>query len=461
MTWLISNPGRMQTALLICGDILWSILSLFAAIYIRFGSVNYGLVQYEPIYVRIILFVPVVVMSSFFLELYNQDLSIGRKEKLIRIFGVAVSSFILLSALFFMTPLVEIGRGVLFISLSIFFLFQGVWHITYEFCVHLPGFAKRILVLGTGPAAERIGNVLAAANHHYVFAGYINCTAEPITVPVETIVGNGDGIMETIQKNRAQKIVVSLSEKRGVFPIKEILKCKLSGIDVLDAPSFYERTTGKLLIEDINPSWFIFSDGFRITAFKKLVKRFFDIVFSFIGLVMALPLIPVIALFIKVDSPGPVFYRQERFGEKEKRIMIYKFRTMRDEAEKESGPVWAQEEDPRITAIGRILRKTRLDELPQLYNVLKGEMSFIGPRPERPEFVEELTELIPYYSERHFVKPGITGWAQVRYSYGASVEDAIEKLRYDLYYIKNLSISLDLLILIETVKVVLFGRGGR
>jgi len=239
------------------------------------------------------------------------------------------------------------------------------------------------------------------------------------------------------------------------------MNCKLSGIDVLDAPSFYEEVMGKLFIEDTRPSWFIFSDGFRITALKRVYKRLFDVALSVIGLTIASPLMPVIALLIKVNSPGPVFFRQVRVGEREKNFMLYKFRTMCEDAENETGAVWAQQNDTRVTHIGNILRKTRFDEIPQLFNVMKGDMSLIGPRPERPEFVEKLKEIIPYYSERHFVKPGITGWAQVKYRYGASVEDAVEKLRYDLYYIKNLSFFLDMLIVLETVKVVLFGRGSR
>jgi sugar transferase (PEP-CTERM system associated) len=229
----------------------------------------------------------------------------------------------------------------------------------------------------------------------------------------------------------------------------------------VDAPSFYEKMTGKLLLENITPSWFIFSDGFRITAHVRLVKRVSDVLFSLAGLILVLPFIPIIALAIRLDSPGPVFFRQIRVGEREKNFLLYKFRTMRQDAEKGSGAVWAQERDPRITRLGNFLRKSRIDEIPQLFNVLMGDMSLVGPRPERPEFIEKLKEVIPYYSERHFVKPGVTGWAQVRYPYGASIEDALEKLRYDLYYIKNLTISFDLMIILETVKVVLFRRGGR
>lgn len=237
------------------------------------------------------------------------------------------------------------------------------------------------------------------------------------------------------------------------------MACKLNGVEVIDAPSFYEQVTGKLLLEGINPSWIIFSDGFKVRTWHRIAKRITDILCALIGILATLPLLPFILLAIRLDSPGPFFYGQERVGEKEKNFVLYKFRTMRADAESETGAVWAQENDSRITRVGSILRKSRIDELPQFINVLRGDMSMVGPRPERPEFVGKLKEVIPYYSERHFVKPGVTGWAQVRYPYGASVEDALEKLRYDLYYIKHISLTFDLMIILETVQVVLFRRG--
>jgi len=260
---------------------------------------------------------------------------------------------------------------------------------------------------------------------------------------------------------RADLIVVALSERRGIFPLRDVLRCKLNGIEIMDAPSFYERVTGSLMLEQITPSWIIFSSGFRRTSLLTLIKRASDIVLSMIGLLLIMPFVPFIALAIKLDSPGPLLFSQVRVGSREKPFKLYKFRTMGRDAEKASGAVWAEKNDPRVTRVGAFLRNSRIDEIPQLYNVLKGDMSFIGPRPERPEFVENLKKIIPYYSKRHFIKPGVTGWAQVKYPYGASVHDAVEKLRYDLYYIKHFSIVLDLLIFFETIKVVVFGRGAR
>jgi sugar transferase (PEP-CTERM system associated) len=268
-------------------------------------------------------------------------------------------------------------------------------------------------------------------------------------------------LLNIIKQKKVDKLVVSLSERRGVFPLQEVMCCKFSGVEVIDALTLYEEITEKLLIENTTRSWFIFSKGFKMGYPLRLFKRMVDIVFPIIGLVLTLPLLPIIAVLIKIDSPGPLFFKQIRVGLMEKKFLLYKFRTMRIDAEDGCGAIWAQKNDPRITRIGGILRKMRIDELPQLYNVLKGDMSIVGPRPERPEFVVDLIKQIPYYLERHFVKPGLTGWAQIRYPYGASVEDAIEKLRYDLYYIKNVSLFLDTVIILETVKVVLFGRGGR
>jgi len=246
-----------------------------------------------------------------------------------------------------------------------------------------------------------------------------------------------------------------------MFPLKDVMTCKLSGIEIVDAPSFYEQLTGKLLLESITPSWFIFSEGFKFSTRRRLAKRAMDLICCVLGMLVTLPFLPFAALAIKLDSRGPVFFRQKRVGEGESIFTLYKFRTMKDDAESETGAMWAAENDLRITRVGKLFRKCRIDELPQFFNVLRGDMSLIGPRPERLEFVEKLKEIIPYYSERHVVKPGVTGWAQVRYPYGASAEDAIEKLRYDLYYIKNLSTVFDLAILLQTIGVVVFGRGSR
>jgi len=332
---------------------------------------------------------------------------------------------------------------------------------TYRICVKSRSLARRIVILGVGPVAGDMGAIIPESDENYLLSGYIQCSNELPQVPQATILENSAGLLETVKREKADKIVVSLSERRGVFPFQEVMACKLAGVEVMDAPSFYEHVTGKLFLEGINPSWIIFSHGFKVSRLRKVLKRGVDILCASTGIALTLPFLPLIALIIKLDSVGPVFYRQERVGEMEQSFFLYKLRTMRTDAENGTGAVWAQKNDTRVTRIGEFLRKCRIDELPQFYNILCGEMSMVGPRPERPEFVKKLKEAIPYYSERHFVKPGVTGWAQVCYPYGASVEDAVEKLRYDLYYIKNISLTFDLMIILETIQVVLFRRGAR
>ena len=289
--------------------------------------------------------------------------------------------------------------------------------------------------------------------------GIANPTA-PETVPAgHVLLGKTQDLSALVEDTKPDLIVVAQMNRRGNFPAKALIDCRMRGIQVEDWPTFYEKETGKILVTDLRPSWLIFSDGFVKTSRTEIIKRLLDLGLSLVGLVLALPIMAAVAFIIKLESRGSVLFRQARLGQNGRVFILNKFRSMREDAEKDTGPVWAQDRDPRITRVGSFLRRTRLDELPQLFNVLLGDMSFIGPRPERPEFVYALQKQIPFYMERLSVKPGITGWAQVRYRYGATVEDAIEKLQYDLYYIKNLSLFLDLVILIATIQVVLFARG--
>jgi len=443
------------------GDMMFAVLSLYAASFLRFGTPAQIQVIVSQEGTKSFVFVAVLIFSSFLTEIYTNEIKRGKKEIILRVCSGLAVSFLILSALYYMMPGIMFGRRILFLSLIVFGALQMVWHIGYTLCLNIPGMAKRVLILGTGPLARRIGEIIAATNHRHLLSGYVSLASESVHVPAGAVLGNINGLVETIKEEKVHKLVVSLSERRGIFPLEDVLNCKFNGVEVIDAPSFYEELTGKLLLENMNPSSFIFCDGFKLNTALKIYKRVFDMFFSVITIILVMPLIPIIALMIKLDSRGPVFFRQVRVGAKERQFVLYKFRTMRQDAESTTGAVWSQKNDPRITRLGRFLRKTRLDEIPQLYNVLRGDMSFIGPRPERPEFIEALKELIPYYSERHFVKPGITGWAQVKYAYGSSIEDTVEKLRYDLFYIKHVSLFLDLLIILETIKVVMFGRGGR
>jgi sugar transferase (PEP-CTERM system associated) len=325
------------------------------------------------------------------------------------------------------------------------------------------GLRERVLVLGVGPAAGRLIELQTTGARPFTVVGFLSDAPGAFEeLPSGTeLVGKARDILAIVEELQPDVVVVALRDMRGAFPASDLLECRTRGIRVEDWPSFYEKQTGKILVTGMRPSWLIFSDGFVKTRFTQMVKRAVDIALSLLGLTVAAPLMALVAILVKLDSKGPVLFRQERVGQYGRVFVLKKFRSMRVDAERDGHAVWASEDDPRATRIGRFLRRSRLDELPQLVNILVGEMSFIGPRPERPEFVQRLQQRIPFYVERHSVKPGLTGWAQVRHQYTASVEGTLEKLQYDLYYIKNLSLFLDMLILVSTVQVVLFGRGAR
>ena len=462
---------KLNAAFLIVLDAVLAIAALFSAAVVRLGyaEVSMKLFDLAAMYTGGI-FIFVVLFSSHLMEVYDLGKNFKKREMFINILFGAITSFFLLSVVCYLNSTVELSLGVLVISLCFYVLLQFCAHALYLVGKTNHRFSQRVLVLGTGTLAAQIGEMVSDNNMNFVLAGYASCfisSGEDHTqiaqsaVPPDKILGNCDDLLDIALRAQAEVIVVALSERRGVFPLRDVLRCKLNGIQIMEAPSFYELVQGRLMLESITPGWFIFSNGFRRTTILSICKRAIDVVLSCIGLLIALPFFPLIALAIKLDSPGPIFFSQERFGNREKRFALYKFRTMRQDAEKGTGAVWAEKNDPRITKLGHFFRGSRIDEIPQLFNVLKSDMSFIGPRPERPEFVEKLKQVIPYYSKRHFIKPGLTGWAQVRYPYGSSIEDAVEKLRYDLYYIKNISPFLDTLIFLETIKVVLFGRGGR
>lgn len=320
------------------------------------------------------------------------------------------------------------------------------------------------MILGVGEAAKECGE-LAENNyghHKFKIVGFVPMPEEDSLVLSSTILPVSGSLSSMAKKYNVNEIVVAVQNRRsGSFPIQELLECKLNGVKVSDAATFFERELCQIRVDSLQPSWLVFGGGFDQGLLRSGIKRSFDLLASLILLIATLPIMIITALLIFIEDRGPILYRQERVGKDGQNFMVMKFRSMRNNAEKAGKPQWAAENDPRTTKVGRIIRKLRIDELPQILNVLKGEMSFVGPRPERPYFVKQLCEEIPYYNVRHSIKPGITGWAQVRYQYGASVEDALQKLQYDLYYVKNNSLFLDIIILIDTVQVVLFGKGGR
>jgi sugar transferase (PEP-CTERM system associated) len=321
---------------------------------------------------------------------------------------------------------------------------------------------RRILIFGTGAKAHEVKRALDRSDPTVEVVGFVSGPNENDSImPANQTLSQGRTLTETAIAMNVQEIVVALSERRGgAMPLRELLDCKLSGIQVFDLASHFEKTLGQIRLDSLYAGWLIFGDGFNQGRVRSLVKRISDIIFSTILLVTTLPLMVITTLLIALESGFPVLYRQERVGLNGRLFNVIKFRSMRRDAEPDGKPVWAKSDDDRVTRIGHIIRKLRIDELPQLFSVLKGDMSLVGPRPERPFFVDQLTREIPFYAVRHSVKPGITGWAQVCYHYGATVEDAAEKLQYDLYYVKNHSLALDVVVLLKTVGVVILGKGA-
>jgi sugar transferase (PEP-CTERM system associated) len=327
----------------------------------------------------------------------------------------------------------------------------------------LGAFKPRVLVLGTGSRVTRLAEY-AQRNPNHQVVGYVPTQPGRHYVPSPLILPRtpGDSLLSVAERHAVDKIVVGVRDRRsGGFPVQELLECRMKGIEVVELPTFFEREYRQVMLESLNPSWMVLGDGFRQGFFRNMAKRLFDLIVSTVLLLVSFPVLLLAAICIYLESGLPVLYRQERVGRGGRVLTVYKLRTMRKDAESGGTPQWAAADDDRTTRVGRFLRKSRIDELPQILNVLKGEMSLVGPRPERPVFVDQLVKQIPFYALRHSVKPGITGWAQVRYAYGASVDDAVEKLQHDLYYVKNNSLFLDIMVLIGTVEVVLWGRGAR
>jgi sugar transferase (PEP-CTERM system associated) len=454
-------PG--QSLALLLGDILILTASVYMGDWIRLVGLPPVWLGNPPVVPKVAIFALLGVLTLYVAGLYDHDPHLGRKELVARAMASSVVWAILFSALAFSIP--EFGLGRLASLLGLGIGTAGVTALRWLFWLNTATdrFRERVLFLGATPMAEKLISEMEANNPGYEVLGYVDDRpSHEITLNNGfRVLGKTHQLQEIAATSQAGTIVVALAERRGAFPMQPILDCKLRGIRIEDWPSFYEKLTGKIIVKHLRPSWLVFSEGFANTRFTRLVKRVFDLALSILFLGLGWPVFLFVAIAIKLDTPGPVLLRQERVGERGRTFTLLKFRTMVENAETLTGPVWATEKDPRITRVGRWLRKIRLDELPQILNVLKGEMSFIGPRPERSHFVAQLQEKIPYYAKRHTVKPGITGWAQIRYRYGSTIEDAEEKLQYDLYYVKNMSLFLDVLILLSSIQIVLSGKGAR
>jgi sugar transferase (PEP-CTERM system associated) len=400
-------------------------------------------------------------LCFYYNDLYDLTIVNSSRELVIRLLQAAGAAAIVLAVAGITAPSLILDPGTFVTALGVFVVAVLTWRLAFNYLARDPHLEERVLIVGTGHTARMLAQQIGRQQDFaYRLVGFVDEGEPGELVRQHDILGGAADIGRIIAESNIDRIVVGLSDRRGHLPIEQLLNAKVSGVRVEDATTTYERLTGKILIDDLKPSWLIFSDGFRASRGTRFVKRMLDLALSILGCIVASPVMALAALAIKIDSAGPVLYTQERVGENGRVFTVFKFRSMRDDAERGT-PIWAADKDDRVTTVGRFIRLTRLDELPQLWNVMRGDMSFVGPRPERPFFVEQLSQAIPFYLQRHAVKPGLTGWAQVKYRYGSSVEDAMEKLRYDLYYIKHLSIVFDLTIVLDTVKVILFGKGAK
>lgn len=440
--------------------------SVFLGAAIRFYDIDGKYFQFpeeffiwQPLSFSIVM---MIIMTMF--GLYSADQPQGLKDMSVRILIAFVVGLGVMSVVFYIFPDVYLGRGAFGLSWCIGLLAVGWLRISFFSWMRLGIFDRRILVLGTGTRAINV-ELLAKRNNSGTslnIVGFLPMLATQHHVQPSRILPVENSLFAAVKKYAINEIIIAVRERRGGgIPMQELLECKLAGVKVTELSTFYERERGQLRIDSMNASWLVFGDGFRQDTVREVVKRGFDIIASLLLLIVALPFMLVTAILIILEDGAPIFYRQQRVGQGSKPFDILKFRSMRKDAEKDGKPRWAAAQDDRTTKVGRVIRNLRIDELPQIFNVLKGEMSFVGPRPERPFFVSELAREIPYYNARHSIKPGITGWAQVRYPYGASLEDAIEKLQYDLYYVKNHTLFLDIMVLFDTVQVVLWGKGAR
>jgi sugar transferase (PEP-CTERM system associated) len=447
-------------------------LALVASALARLGAGEAGFMLAYQYGILKILFVSVAFMTCmYYFDLYESPILSNRREAYVRLVQVLGVAYITLGFLYYLYPPVKLGRGIF----NIGFLFVGLllllWRRLFSVVNSTPWLAERVVILGEGQLAESLLHEIESRPElgirvedraHTIGNEHNPRSPKRDEMPTTlSLTSSWEGLATDYHSRGIDRIVVAMEERRGKLPVDLLLSLKNRGVQIQDGNDAYESITGKVPIESIRLSWLLFSPGCCASRLFLFYKRTASLTISIIGLLLSLPLLPFIILAIKLSSPGQVLYRQSRVGLDGKVFSCYKFRTMQSDAEADSGPTWAQDDDPRITRVGKFFRKTRMDEIPQLWNVLRGDMSLVGPRPERPEFVNALNQTIPFYHLRHSVRPGITGWAQVLYRYGSSVEDAKEKLRYDLYYIKNLSAGLDLLIFFSTVKIILLGRGAK
>jgi sugar transferase (PEP-CTERM system associated) len=413
---------------------------------------------------KALLVAAVMQLWLYFSDLYDFRVIGDRRELFVRSLHALGATSLTLAAIYYWFPDVIVGRGVFVVAAFLAVTFVFGWRVAFDWASRRVAPRERLLLVGTGEGAVRLARELYERTDLGIkIVGFIDPDPAKVGAPVINpgVIGTVEDIPAIVRARRVDSVVVSLSDARGRLPMEKLLEMKLDGVRFDHLASVYEKYTGKIAVENLRPSWLIFSEGFNKSTLQNVAKRGIDLVLSAVGIVVAAPVMLAVAAVIKLTSKGPALYHQQRVGQHGRVFTVHKFRSMRTDAEKDTGAVWAKANDDRITPFGHFIRRSRLDELPQMWNVLCGHMSVVGPRPERPEFVSTLTKQIPFYGQRHSVRPGLTGWAQVSFSYGASVEDSMEKLQYDLFYIKNMSIALDLFIIAKTVKTVLMRKGAQ
>ena len=454
-----SIPAAISLA--VEGTLLY--LAIPFATFLRLG-IGPGAPPPRPVIVlEALVFMIVGLLSLYINGLYDFGERLTVRQLTVCLLRAFTLGALALAGVFFLFPTLLTGRGVFVLALLFAIAALTAWRVILRWMLNSDKFAERVLIVGTDEKAIDIARETLSRKHlGFRVVGFLDDDPklQGVSLLNPRVIGTTSQACQLARQHGATRVVVAALDYRGRVSMDSLLECKTSGIRVQEGSSYYEQLTGKIMVEGLRKSWLIFSDGFVVSRGVLFSKRFLDITAASIGLILALPFMALVAAAVKLDSPGPVLFSQDRVGRGRKQFRVYKFRSMRDDAEKD-GPVWATEGDPRVTRVGRLIRATRLDELPQLWNVLIGDMSLVGPRPERDLFVQQLLKVSPYYGQRLVVRPGLTGWAQIKAPYASSFEESIEKLKYDLYYIKNMSLFLDMSILLSTARIVLLGRGAR
>jgi sugar transferase (PEP-CTERM system associated) len=458
--------GRMvsaRTLSLVLVEFILIVLAVDIAALLRLGPVPLRALNSWTL--RAMVVAAVLQWCLHYADLYDLRRLSDRRDTISRLLQALGAACVILAIVYYWIPQLMIGRGVFALATTLVIAFSAGWRIAFEWMARRGRPVERLLIVGTSAAAVTLARELfeRRAELGVDLVGFVDQDPRLVGQPMINpgVIGVVGEIPEIVKTRKVDRVVVSLADARGKLDMDALLAMKINaGVRFDHLASVYEQYTGKIAVENLRPSWLIFSDGFTKSTRFEAAKRVLDLLFAGVALIIAAPVVAMAAAAIRMTSRGPVLYAQTRVGKGGAPFTIYKFRSMRVDAEQMSGAVWSPRNDPRVTGLGRFLRRSRLDELPQLWNVLRGDMSFVGPRPERPEFIAELTRRIPYYGQRHVVRPGLTGWAQVRHSYGSTVEDAQEKLQYELFYIKHMSVPFDLYIVLETVKTVLMRAGS-